>query len=684
MKYQYLNDSAFLKQLDLQKLKEQYVKIIVLDWNEHPIQDLTGRATGGSINLDGSSSLRRTANINVFMPDVKNDIMNPDHLLSINKKVSIEIGFKNTTSYYQDYDIIWFPMGIYVIIQNNISHTMNGINVSLQLKDKMCLLNGECGGVLPAAITFDEMETVDGNGNSIISYPTLYQIIQEAVHHWGGEQLGKIIISDLDTRIKKVVKWIGSSPLFCYKEINEEGKSNGYMFTTKESIIKPMKIVPDFDGLQAATESAYVKYEAGMDVGFIYTDFIYAAGDLIGEAGSSICDVLDQIKDVLGNYEYFYDIDGNFVFQEIKNYLNTSQAKIELDKMQNSNYIIDQSKGKTVYNFDDSTLIESYNNNPQFNMIKNDFIVWGQKENANGNQIPIRYHLAIDSKPPIYKRHQVFKYKDIDGLEKAKAVLQVTKLPDKGNPGVFYYCEEKIYQWNIEKDDWEEIKGAYLTEIVSTDWRTELYLQGVEAEPYGLDSNAYYVELKNEWPKLYDIWNEKPDFYPQVKNTPSDCDFFLDFIDSTAAISEFSISNIGRRTKTVVDDKINCLFAPNIPDLIILEGESKDIAEKRNECEKKGQNYVQVDSSIYSSLAGGGHLNSAYDLVRELLYQYTSYNESISLQCIPIYHLDVNTRIGVTDPESNISGDYIIHTISIPLDISGSMSISATRALERI
>jgi len=34
------------------------------------------------------------------------------------------------------------------------------------------------------------------------------------VHHHGKEQLGKIIISDLETVVKQVVKWTGSSPLY--------------------------------------------------------------------------------------------------------------------------------------------------------------------------------------------------------------------------------------------------------------------------------------------------------------------------------------------------------------------------------------------------------------------------------------------------------------------------------------
>lgn len=78
--------------------------------------------------------------------------------------------------------------------------------MSIQLKDKMCLLNGECGGVIPASVQFDKYETIDENGKYVIQRPTIYQIITELVNHLGGEQLSKIIIADVDTRIKQVMK----------------------------------------------------------------------------------------------------------------------------------------------------------------------------------------------------------------------------------------------------------------------------------------------------------------------------------------------------------------------------------------------------------------------------------------------------------------------------------------------
>ena len=96
-----------------------------------------------------------------------------------------------------------------------------------------------------------------------------------------------------------------------------------------------------------------------------------------------------------------------------------------------------------------------------------------------------------------------------------------------------------------------------------------------------------------------------------------------------------------------------------------------------------GGEVIQVAPEIFKDLSIGGNQNSAFDRVRELLYTYTSYNESISLSVIPIYHLEPNTRITVYDKETGVNGDYLIKTISLPLTTNGTSTISATRCLER-
>lgn len=668
--YPYLNNSSFLKEFDQHRLKEQWCKIIVLNWNEKPLQAIEGRVTGGTLNIDGTSCIRRTCSLNLIAAESENDITNVDHILSLNKKVKIEIGFTNNTENYTDYDIIWFPLGIYVICSVSISNTTSGVTISMQLKDKMCLLNGDCGGIIPASTTFNEYDTIDETGAYVTCYPTIIQIIQELVNHFGGEQLSKILISDLDTRIKKVMKWVGSTPLYLITQTSDDGTIQ-YTPTTN---------------LEEATDYAYSTFEYGSDIGYIYTDFVYT-DELIGDAGDSVTTILDTIVSYLGNYEYFYDIDGNFIFQEKKNYLNTSYATVLLNEITNSDYLVNMSKGKAVYTFDDSTLITSYSNSPQYSNIKNDFIVWGIRENANGNEVSIRYHLTIDTKPTVGNTYNVFFYEDEDdNLIKAKCPIEfdsIDDFPSVGTAEVFYMdtSTDLIYKWDTTNLVYENI-DIELEEVTTTDWRTELYLQGSVAEPLGKDSNYYYTELKSEWPKLYDTQNGE--FFDEVLEYPSDIDYFLDFIDTGAAISELSVSNIGRRTKVVVDDDINCVFEPDVPNLVILNTGAEDIAARREECENQGQDYIQMDSSLYSMVTGGGTLNSAYERVRELLYQYTSYNESIVLQAIPIYYLEPNTRITVRNSNSGIYGDYIINSMSIPFDISSTMNISCSRALERI
>lgn len=683
--YEYLNDIDFLNELYDSHLPEQYCKITILDWNENPIKEIQGLVTGGNLNLDGKSAMRRTCNLSAYIDLNTANITEIDNLFSINKKMYLELGLINTTKQYTKYKTIWFPQGVFVMQSPSISHNVQGSNISLTLKDKMCLLNGDIGGILPASIEFDKYDTHTATGEWITERPTIVRIIQELVNHWGGEQLGKIYINDLDTRVKQVVKWLGSKPVYLTNFDKPVGTAN-IEFTMNFSKIK---------------DQEHKTFSYGDDIGYILTDFTYP-GELISNAGETICSVLDKIKNTLGNYEYFYDIDGNFIFQEIKNYLNTTKAtqteKYFLDNLYNdsSNYLLDIAQGKKAWTFNNNNLITSFSNAPQYNKIKNDFIVWGIRKNANGNDVPIRCRLVIDKKPIEYDfdingeiiekfpTHSGFYYTERNDTSKLLRVgvihFNVDVLPEHGEEGFFYQCNGKIYEWYNK--EWTQIEDAVVQDITATDWRTELYLQGQESGRLGLGENSYWAELDAEWPKIYDLKNNQ--YKEEVLQDYTHMDYFLDFIDSQAAISEFSVSNIGRRTHVITDNSVNCIFEPYIPDVVLIENGQDTTASERQEARDRNLRYCQVDSTLYSQLTTGGTHNSAYEVVKDLLYQDTSYNENITIQAIPMFHLEPNIRIGVSDIESNIYGDYIISSISIPLVSSGTMSISATRVLEKI
>ena len=47
--------------------------------------------------------------------------------------------------------------------------------------------------------------------------------------------------------------------------------------------------------------------------------------------------------------------------------------------------------------------------------------------------------------------------------------------------------------------------------------------------------------------------------------------YYLDIIDSNTEVAKYSVNNIGRRTKSYSDSKVNCIFEPDIPDYVLIE-----------------------------------------------------------------------------------------------------------------
>jgi len=80
------------------------------------------------------------------------DVNINDYYWSLKTKFKLEIGISNLLSneYSPTFgkypEIVWFPMGTYILTSFNTSLSVNGLTISLSGKDKMCMLNGELGG----------------------------------------------------------------------------------------------------------------------------------------------------------------------------------------------------------------------------------------------------------------------------------------------------------------------------------------------------------------------------------------------------------------------------------------------------------------------------------------------------------------------------------------------------------
>ena len=335
-------DETFLKQLDYNPVKEVYIKLISLTQDEFPREEIIGRATGGSVNVDGASAVRRTCSLT--MVALEDDVMITDSFWSYKNRFKLEIGVRNIID--KNYpDIIWFNMGVYIITSFNASRSTTAISVSISGKDKMCLLNGEVGGVINSSVDFGTEEIVDytetGEIITRIEKLPIYRIIQEMVKTYGQEKANNIIINDLNENSYDLWEYQGDAPMYLFlnqgKAINmtlngdtevkiQLGENeyatttlsgfeeNGYKFystnTLDANYNKDATIVHYKDDYNCYV----VKVRNGETAGYHSVPLTYN-GTLISSAGSSVTSVLDKIKSMLGNYEYFYDLNGRFVFQ---------------------------------------------------------------------------------------------------------------------------------------------------------------------------------------------------------------------------------------------------------------------------------------------------------------------------------------------------------------------------------
>lgn len=691
--YPYLSDSyvgteeegltrrEFLSKLDSFVNQKRYARLTLLNWAEEPLKEIQGEIVSGSLSKDGSSAVRVTGNLTTTVDSGTYSIDDANMDFAINKKIFVEVGVKNETDQYREYPILWFPQGVFFIKAFSCnSSTSTALNLSLTISDKMSMLNGDVGGTFPSTVILDEHDTQSDTGDYVTEKVLVYNIIQELVHHWGGEDLNNIVIENVPTRIKRIMRWGGDTPLYLV--------SNGGQAEAGTLSYDPTTTKPD--------SGDFLQINNGDDAGYVYDDFVYDS-ELTMTAGQTVVNALDLIKQYLGNYEYYYDCFGVFHFREIRNYLNTTQGKIIVDDMKENDYLVDRAIPKEEFTFSDAKNLISMNVNPQYDSIKNDFTVHGTRKGTNDSiSYDVFYHLVIDSKPSVgntYTNLLLYREPDTD-LQCGVFPITVLELPSYGEFNSVYKVGDKAYVWTADSV-WKEVKveGYYTAEspYITEDWRTELYLRGLKAlANNSIDRGYYFEELRAFWPQIYDLknqrfWGEGEDPSIQAR-VLTDGDYYLDFIDSSGPLGKYSVSNIGRRTDVVNEDDVNCLFEPEIPNIVFLNLDLQDsdpekLQKLRAECMNSGQPYAQTRGEVFKAFLFGGYHNGAFDYICSELYKHTTYQTTISMTAIPNYWLEPNSRIRIADNTTKTFGSYMVQNISVPLAVGGVMSVTANECV---
>ena len=502
-----LLDSDFLKELVEQRERTVYARIEMLNMQEEPEEEVFGRVTQGTITIDGNSSVRRSFSL-TMIPEKEQYYNNYE--LGLNRKIRLYIGLKNLVNKNYD-DVIWFKQGTFLLSTFNVSQSVNSYSIAVQGKDKMCKLNGELGGMIES-LTADfgklisYQRDVEGKLITVTENIPIKTIIREAVHKYGNEPYHNIILNDLDEVGLELLEYRGDKdkPLYLIinldtnevenitfngemqmKNMDKGGQvvyldnsknSDSYKITYDNRVSKsfvepctPTKLFPvDGSAINSNTRYSVGIIYYGETCGYRITDLTYP-GELTAKVGEAITAILDKIKTMLGNFEYFYDIDGRFVFQKKKNHIQTPWAgiindgqvdryeKIELSDSTYRKFVYyvnlnnefriagnDFDPAETYYQkmdgayvesvldspeiaffFGDSNLVTSFSNTPALTNLKNDFSIWGSKQSStSGAAIPFHLRYAIDKKPTQYTTSDGLKLFTTQSAEEKKEELE--------------------------------------------------------------------------------------------------------------------------------------------------------------------------------------------------------------------------------------------------------------------
>lgn len=172
-----LLDNVFLTKLNNDRNRTIYARIISLNQQEYPIEQLEGIVTAGSISIDGNSAVRRSCSLTLSAKNLEiNDVY-----WGISTKIKIEIGLQNNLLDYQHYgEIIWFKQGVFILTDFKTSQSINNYTINLTGKDKMCLLNGDVSGNIPAPTVFDSYSDQSGQ-QTIIDSSGNYNSFQDEI-----------------------------------------------------------------------------------------------------------------------------------------------------------------------------------------------------------------------------------------------------------------------------------------------------------------------------------------------------------------------------------------------------------------------------------------------------------------------------------------------------------------------
>ena len=658
-------------------------KIELLDWNsERVIKSIEGYTSSGSRVEDGNSIIRNTINLTFVANDDNYQLLNPNNEIYPNKKIKLYEGIINKSTGGEPK---WYPKGVYILTNPSINYSPNSYQISVSASDKMCLCDGTVGGKINFSTRIDAEYGATNTSSIYITeaydeYSKIYNgeiktqselesskaliilRLREYLYYVASSDFTQEqTILDLINNIENIQLTTTTYDLKTYSQSFSSLINNtSYKKLKIKEIIKyvmteyayenPGKVIIN-DVPDKVKTPIYIKGETNQEnktkIGYKMIDYIYPT-ELIVAAGTPVTSVLDSCVQALGgNFEYFYNYDGYFIFQEKKNYINNNI--VDINNLEPSNYKYKYDYFPIHYDFSNTKIISSYSNSTSWTNIKNDISVWGNDEEKT-----LGYRVVIDTKPevPIYIVNQFNSTKKLD------------------------WREYVIYNYEIGINN--NLVGKNKGETISSDYDTNIDNPVVVVCPEDREVKYYYKKYNKQnktWEKLIiadeDKGSEIPKYYPELSTLwfgdrfynngePQDkgvYNYNLDLLAGDVDFNKWRIDSIGERVESITDNDVKQLYPTKIDEILVYVDE-EDL-----------QYTSDINVSNYDEFRNyppaGNIYKDAYSAVKEQLFKNLYSNEQITITSLPILTLSTNKRCYGYNLQAQMDGYYLTQTINI-------------------
>lgn len=630
-------DNAQIDALN-QRVQNKFVKIEILDFNYKTLDTIEGNVESGSINEDANNDCRKNVTLSIIVPPIYSDVIQTQfgQILKSNTvkdKFSIQRG-----------SLIWLDRYIKIYVGIKSLKRTNGELPIIWYNRGIFIMDSP-------SLTWSMNENrLDIQGIDLMSQFT-------------EERYGQL--TGMSTTITALEYTYNSQGEIITKKKNK----------LRESLIS---VLMELGGIQ------------NYFIAPIPTEFEFIPIDIRINVGGTVYDLLTKIRDLLPNWEMFFDEDGVFRFQPIPDGENDM-----IYPLNNNNTIID-------------------NISVNFNNVKNHIIIYGKFHsgkyyiensaitpnavdyNVQNKQliltianfeIPIEVYTIIKFKW-VNKYSTEFTTVVINGksyqlvnFEKPNSSLPVDLL-EPNKTYVIRYITDGI-----------EAPLSPTFEFLSSDQVIEYIVEDNPLSPYYINyfltgENYYGGRTKSFSNRQFNIVlnNTKP-------LTTISIGTKISFMPNTFNIFDplFQIYNKeGEQLKPLtlhIGNYKNGIFTPLIADkwtddFTIYYAEYSfyvdNFGEKIDYLEYKGKLKTLV------RIFAGGEFDSiysnrlAYERVLYERYLHSNLNDSVNITTIPNFIMTVNKKINYINQINGIKSSFLIKALSLPLGIDDSgMSINA-------